>query len=94
MKSQENIILAIQSLLRENQTPTVATIKSRLPTPLPLRDIIQGLQHWQRHPDSLSLHAAEPLQENVETLTLEARITALEQQVMALIQQVDALKNH
>jgi hypothetical protein len=94
MTSQENIALAIQTLLTKNQTPTVAKIKSQLPIPLPMREIIQGLQHWQRHPESLESHTPSKIQEAPQKPTLEARITALEQQVALLIQRLNSIENH
>ncbi len=94
MKSQENITLAIQTLLKEGQTPTIAKIKARLPTPHPMRDVIQGLQHWQRHPESITLETSVTIQKSIETPTLEARIIALEQQVALLTARLNSMENH
>ena len=69
---------AISSLISEGKEPSVALIKSRLATPLPIPVIIKTLQAWKKN-------AKVPMiEKQTKALTAEERITQLEQQIITL----------
>lgn len=69
---------AIGSLISEGKEPSVALIKSRLATPLPIPVIIKTLQAWKKN-------AKVPMiEKQTKALTAEERITQLEQQIITL----------
>ncbi|SMY18087.1 MULTISPECIES: hypothetical protein [Photobacterium] len=69
---------AIKQLVIENKQPSVALIKARLTTSLPIPVIIKALQAWQKN-------AKVPhIEKQQRVLTAEQRIEQLEQQVLAL----------
>ena len=71
----ENVI---SSLISEGKEPSVALIKSRLATPLPIPVIIKSLQAWKKN-------AKVPtIEKQTKALTTEERITQLEQQIITL----------
>lgn len=87
MSANDNPIQnAIDALLKEGQTPSIAKIKARLSQPVPMRTLIQALQQWQRQPNA-PLNVSEP---PAETLSLEQRIATLEAQVAQLTQALSA----
>ncbi|KMV29488.1 hypothetical protein L4D00_05975 [Photobacterium swingsii] len=69
---------AIHSLVTEGKEPSVALIKSRLTSPLPMPLIIKALQAWKKNAKVPKIEKTTP------SLTAEQRITQLEQQVAAL----------
>jgi len=96
--SQQIVFKVIAQLLKEGKTPTTALIKSRLPHPLPMAEILQALTAWRRNPQ-LAKQAGEdvsapakPADASTTTLeSLQRRIEQLEQQVAILNQKVSGL---
>lgn len=74
----QEIEQAIASLVAGNKQPSIALIKARLTTPLPIPVIIKALQAWQKN-------AKVPhIEKQQRVLTADQRIEQLEQQVLAL----------
>ncbi|MCD9515822.1 hypothetical protein [Photobacterium carnosum] len=74
----QEIEQAIASLVAENKQPSIALIKARLTTSLPIPVIIKALQAWQKN-------AKVPhIEKQQRALTADQRIEQLEQQVLAL----------
>ncbi|KJF85196.1 hypothetical protein [Photobacterium phosphoreum] len=74
----QEIEQAIASLVADNKQPSIALIKARLTTPLPIPVIIKALQAWQKN-------AKVPhIEKQQRVLTADQRIEQLEQQVLAL----------
>ena len=74
----QEIEQAIASLVSDNKQPSIALIKARLTTPLPIPVIIKALQAWQKN-------AKVPhIEKQQRVLTADQRIEQLEQQVLAL----------
>ncbi|WP_299020366.1 hypothetical protein [uncultured Photobacterium sp.] len=77
---------AINSLVEEGKEPSVALIKSRLATPLPMPLIIKALQAWKKNAKVPNIEKTEP------ALSQEERIKQLEQQVAALTARIEQLE--
>lgn len=74
----QEIEQTIASLVSDNKQPSIALIKARLTTPLPIPVIIKALQAWQKN-------AKVPhIEKQQRVLTADQRIEQLEQQVLAL----------
>ncbi|CEO38277.1 hypothetical protein C0Z01_16030 [Photobacterium kishitanii] len=74
----QEIEQVIKQLVTEKKQPSVALIKARLTTSLPIPVIIKALQAWQKN-------AKVPhIEKQHRVLTAEQRIEQLEQQVLAL----------
>ncbi|WP_325891859.1 DUF5320 domain-containing protein [Grimontia sp. NTOU-MAR1] len=77
---------AIQSLVNEGKEPTVALIKSRLASPVPMPLVISALQRWKKS-------GTVPKVELVKKKDgAETRIKALEEEVKALTERLEALE--
>lgn len=73
-----NLEQIINQLLIENKQPSVALIKARLTSPLPMPIIIKALQTWKKT-------AKVPhIEKQQQILSLEQRIEQLEQHVILL----------
>lgn len=77
---------AINSLVAEGKEPSVALIKSRLATPLPMPLIIKALQAWKKNAKIPKIEKTEP------ALSQEERIRQLEQQVAELTSRIEQLE--
>ncbi|OAN14014.1 hypothetical protein A3K86_12440 [Photobacterium jeanii] len=77
---------AISSLVAEGKEPSVALIKARLASPLPMPVIIKALQSWKKNAKVPKIEKTTP------TLTSEQRIEQLEQQVAALTARINQLE--
>ena len=74
----QEIEQVIKRLVIENKQPSVALIKARLTTSLPIPVIIKALQSWQKN-------AKVPnIEKQQRVLSSEQRIEQLEQQIIAL----------
>lgn len=74
----QEIEQVIKRLVIENKQPSVALIKARLTTSLPIPVIIKALQAWQKN-------AKVPnIEKQQRVLSSEQRIEQLEQQIIAL----------
>lgn len=76
----------ISSLVAEGKEPSVALIKARLASPLPMPVIIKALQSWKKNAKVPKIEKTTP------TLTSEQRIEQLEQQVAALTARINQLE--
>ncbi|CZF78030.1 DUF5320 domain-containing protein [Grimontia marina] len=77
---------AIQSLVNEGKEPTVALIKSRLASPVPMPLVISALQRWKKSGTVPKVELVKK-EDGAET-----RIKALEEEVKALIERLEALE--
>lgn len=87
---QEILEQAIQALLDENKTPTVALVKQRLSTPLPMALIINRLQRLKQE-GSLA-KGRMPSEKKPEQITADDKIAALEAKVNLLTTRLEALE--
>ena len=77
---------AINSLVAEGKEPSVALIKSRLATPLPMPLIIKALQAWKKN-------AKIPkIEKTAQPRSQEERISQLEKQVAELSARIEQLE--
>lgn len=90
---ENDILIAVHQLLVENKKPTVATVKGKLATPVPMPSIIKVLQK------TMSLSANDvakllPQAPSVDTSIVEkpADIAELSQQVAELTAELKATK--
>lgn len=71
MASNEEIIVIANKLANQGKKPSVALIKSRLTSPIPLPVIISTLKVWQHEPDYITCETtvtktqSEPLSEEI-----------------------------
>lgn len=90
MKTQDvssEITAVLEELSRQGKTPTVALVKARLTTPVPMPAIIAAIKSWKsasRVPKIEVAAQTEPASEQ--------RIAELEQQLAALIARVEKLE--
>ncbi|MDD1783773.1 hypothetical protein LRP49_21575 [Enterovibrio sp. ZSDZ35] len=77
---------AINSLVSDGKEPSIALIKSRLTSPIPMPLIISALQRWKKN-------GTVPKVEKVDApLDAETRIAELEKQVSTLTERLNALE--
>lgn len=76
----------IQSLVNDGKEPSVALIKGRLTSPVPMPLIISALQRWKK---SGTVPKVELVKKQDDA---NARIQALEAQVEALTKRLEALE--
>ncbi|KXF81020.1 hypothetical protein [Enterovibrio coralii] len=77
---------AISSLVNDGKEPTVALIKGRLTSPVPMPIIISALQRWKKSGTVPKVEKVEAQKDS------ETRIAELEQQVKALTERLNALE--
>ncbi len=77
MSTEYEIYQIAATIAAQNKTPTVALIKSRLTTSVPLTQIIKGLQSWKNNP--------VPPEKPVETLVAMQPIQLADAQLEAAI---------
>lgn len=90
--STSDVITACQQLVDEGKEPSVALIKPRLPSPLPLPTIIAGLKSFKANPNQAVSEKKEAAS-TVADDSLEQRVQRLEEEVVQLksmIQQLQA----
>lgn len=89
-------------LATENKTPSVALIKARLTTSIPLAVIIRALKNWQQNPEPIQ-HLVDPVTEpNPKSLdeelvlkineTVRSAVAPLEQEIERLKKLIEQLK--
>jgi len=94
------IIDICQSLTKEGKKPTTALVKTRLPHPLPLAQVLKGIQMFQANPN-VEVSPPVEVKENMngdcqcapQLHALEQQISELRKQVTTLQVQVQALRN-
>ncbi|MBV7300060.1 hypothetical protein [Enterovibrio paralichthyis] len=77
---------AIDTLVAEQKTPSVALIKSRLSEPVPMPLIISALQRWKKNGTVPKVELVEKEKD------AQQRIAELEAQVKALTARIEALE--
>jgi len=77
----------MQSLADQGKEPTVALVKARLSTPVPMPAIISALKGWKSSQRIPKIEVAKPQQNDND------RIAQLEQQVADLMRRIEALEN-
>lgn len=88
MKNND-IHLICNQLKQQGKTPSVALIKARLSSPMPLPQVIQAFKAWQQNPDAEN--SVTPEVNEQSQLSLEQRVEQLEQHVLTLSQQLAQL---
>ena len=93
MSSNYEIQQIAIALAAEHKTPTVALIKARLTSSMPLAVIIKGLQYWQRNPEPLK----EPTpkingQKSKDALGSEQVQQAIKMAITPLLVEIEMLK--
>jgi len=93
MTNFEIITIIANQLANAGKKPTVALIKAKLPSPIPLPQMISALKNWQHEPENCILpenNASEDVKEkdsqteSEETLTL-GQVNALIERALAPI---------
>ncbi|MDN3680018.1 hypothetical protein QWZ04_06710 [Vibrio tapetis subsp. quintayensis] len=83
----EELTAAIQSLVDQGKEPSVALVKARLSTPVPMPAIIMALKGWKNKQRIPKVEVANPTQTDAQ------RIEQLEQQVASLLLRIEKLEN-
>lgn len=87
------VIEACQSLNSQNKAPSIALVKTRLSTPLPLAVIVRGIQQFKNNPNiEIKNVALETATSTADNKTDQQRIQQLESQVSNLTNEVKALQ--
>ena len=84
----EELKAIFASLVAEGKEPSIALVKSRLSTPVPMPALITTMRSWKNQAKVPKIEVAEPQQEQSN----EQRIAALESQVTELINRVMTLE--
>ncbi|WP_440053648.1 hypothetical protein ACSLBF_12135 [Pseudoalteromonas sp. T1lg65] len=77
---------AIQTLLDEDKTPSVALIKSKLPSPLPIPEIIAAMSAYKQYPDSIKSLSQPIAERQAESSSQLDRIEAKLDKLLALLE--------
>lgn len=91
--SISSVIKICQNLTEEGKTPTTALVKMRLKHPLPLAQVLKGLQLYQANPNQnidMPERTEEP--EKSSCCKCEEKIAALQQQLDAIKLELKALQ--
>lgn len=83
----EELTAAIQSLVDQGKEPSVALVKARLSTPVPMPAIIMALKGWKNKQRIPKVEVANPTQTDAQ------RIEQLEQQLASLLLRIEKLEN-
>jgi len=83
----DELTAAIQSLVDQGKEPSVALVKARLSTPVPMPAIIMALKGWKNKQRIPKVEVANPTQTDTQ------RIEQLEQQVASLLLRIEKLEN-
>lgn len=83
--SQE-LELAIEQLVREGKEPTVALVKARLKSSVPMPALISTIKSWKNSQRVPKVEIRQPQKAE------EDRVTNLEQQIAHLTQRVEQLE--
>ncbi|QIL86062.1 hypothetical protein G7083_09530 [Vibrio sp. HDW18] len=77
----------LNQLTQQGKTPSVALVKARLTTPVPMPAIIAALKSWKNSQRIPSIEVAAPMPAN-----LEQRVALLEQTLLQLSARVAELE--
>ncbi|MPW27427.1 hypothetical protein F9L16_00195 [Agarivorans sp. B2Z047] len=90
--SQQIALIAIKALLDENKQPTLALVKGKLTTRLPMPTVIAALNAFKKDPSIVENLVAEAPPVKKEPKAIEQRVTELESQVQRLLQRIEQLE--
>jgi hypothetical protein len=91
--SQQIALLAIKSLVNENKEPTLALVKGRLTSRVPMPIVIDVIKAYKQNPDILKqLTSAPEVKQTKGAPSLEQRVTELETQVALLLKRIKQLE--
>ena len=97
--SLDTVMSIAQQLAAEGRQPSVALIKSRLPAPCPMPDVILGLQRWRSQQASVPAQTptTAPRADDTPTPSLpdewQAAVRPLQTELAALRQEVAQLRD-
>ncbi len=91
--SQQIALLAIKTLVNENKEPTLALVKSRLTSRVPMPIVIDAIKAYKQNPDILKQLATPAETKQTEPKhSLEQRVTELETQLAQLVDRIKQLE--
>ena len=79
-------------LANEGKTPSVALIKANLGQPLPLAQVIKGLQNWQSNPELGNVEAKEKVEPLNESEIDNDLAKIIENATRPLVQRIEQLE--
>lgn len=86
MTNFEKITIVANQIANEGKKPTVALIKAKLPSPVPLPEIISSLKGWQHEPDNNCLPNLVVEEQKNKNITTEVNKVELTNYVNAEIE--------
>ena len=93
MSSNYEIQQIAIALAAEHKTPTVALIKARLTSSIPLAAIIKGLQYWHRNPEPLKEPAPNKNAQKSKAALGSAQVQqAIKMAITPLLVEIEMLK--
>lgn len=95
MNANQEIHQVACQLAAENKTPSVALIKSKLSSKIPLAGIIKGLQYWQSNPEPLKIIASveKPAPADKGFVTVAEMELAIKNAISPLVAEIALLKS-
>ena len=90
--SQQIALIAIKALLDENKQPTLALVKGKLTTRLPMPTVIAALNAYKKDPSIVENLVAEAPPVKKAPKAIEQRVMELESQVQLLLQRIEQLE--
>ncbi|BEU03881.1 hypothetical protein OAG1_26810 [Agarivorans sp. OAG1] len=90
--SQQIALIAIKALLDENKQPTLALVKGKLTTRLPMPTVIAALNAYKKDPSIVENLVAEAPPVKEAPKAIEQRVMELESQVQLLLQRIEQLE--
>jgi hypothetical protein len=90
--SQQIALIAIKALLDENKQPTLALVKGKLTTRLPMPTVIAAINAYKKDPSIVENLVAEAPPVEKTPMAIEQRVMELESQVQLLLQRIEQLE--
>ena len=103
MSISDEILIIANKIANQGKKPSIALIKTKLSTSVPLPVIISTLKNWQHEPDFISLKNEVPVAMKIkdrvfyaddENLAIEKALIPFKQEIIALRLEVDEIKKH
>jgi hypothetical protein len=103
MSMSDEILIIANQLANKGKKPSIALIKTKLSTSVPLPVIISTLKTWQHDPDFISLKYEKPIaikkketEENVQAfnLAIEKALKPLKKEIQELKLEIAKIKKH
>ncbi|MFT5924935.1 MAG: hypothetical protein ACI9LE_001940 [Paraglaciecola sp.] len=89
MSNIDYIINLCFDISEQGKTPSIALIRNLAQHPLPIPEVVKGLQHWKSNPSGRpKIQNKQNITASATNQSLQQRVTQLEAQVAIIMQQL------